>query len=91
MLGADSLSTPGRIRYHADHSIQIKCYDNEENFFEKAAFSLTGDLGCEHGGGVSCVGNSAKGPKQAFLGTSRSAGSSITAPLAYPISPAPAA
>jgi hypothetical protein len=34
----------------------------------KAAFSLTGDMGCEHGGGVSCAGNSAKGPKQDFLG-----------------------
>ena len=33
-----------------------------------AAFSLTGDLGCEHGGGVSCAGDSAKGPKQSFLG-----------------------
>jgi len=29
---------------------------------------LTGDIGCEHGGGVSCAGNSAKGPKQSFLG-----------------------
>ncbi len=27
-----------------------------------------GDMGCEHGGGVSCAGNSAKGPKQSFLG-----------------------
>jgi hypothetical protein len=34
----------------------------------KAAFSLTGDLGCEHGGGVSCAGDSAKGPKQSFIG-----------------------
>jgi hypothetical protein len=25
-------------------------------------------MGCEHGGGVSCAGNSAKGPKQSFLG-----------------------
>ena len=32
------------------------------------AFSLTGDLGSEHGGGVSCYTNSAKGPKQDFLG-----------------------
>jgi len=68
MLGADTLNTPGRIRYHTDDSIQIKYYDNKENFFDKAAFSLTGDLGCEHGGGVSCTGNSLKGPKQSFLG-----------------------
>jgi len=67
-LGADTLNTPGRIRYHTDDSIQIKYYDNKERFLDKAAFSLTGDLGCEHGGGVSCTGNSAKGPKQSFLG-----------------------
>jgi hypothetical protein len=68
MLGEDALNTPGRVRYHTDDSIQIKYYDNPENFLSKAAFSLTGDMGCEHGGGVSCAGNSAKGPKQSFLG-----------------------
>jgi hypothetical protein len=67
-LGEDALNTPGRIRYHTDDSIQIKYYDNPERFLDKAAFSLTGDMGCEHGGGVSCAGNSAKGPKQSFLG-----------------------
>jgi len=67
-LGADTLNNPGRIRYHTDESIQIKYYDNKEHFLDKAAFSLTGDMGCEHGGGVSCTGNSAKGPKQSFLG-----------------------
>ena len=67
-LGEDTLNTPGRIRYHTDDSIQIKYYDNKERFLDKAAFSLTGDMGCEHGGGVSCAGNSAKGPKQSFLG-----------------------
>ncbi|MBS1839552.1 MAG: outer membrane beta-barrel protein [Acidobacteria bacterium] len=68
ILGADTLNNPGRIRYHTDDSIQIKYYDNKEKFFDKAAFSLTGDMGCEHGGGVSCAGNSPKGPKQSFLG-----------------------
>ena len=67
-LGEDALNTPGRVRYHTDDSIQIKYYDHPENFISKAAFSLTGDMGCEHGGGVSCYGNSAKGPKQSFLG-----------------------
>jgi hypothetical protein len=67
-LGEDALNTPGRVRYHTDDSIQIKYYDHQENFLSKAAFSLTGDMGCEHGGGVSCAGNSAKGPKQSFLG-----------------------
>jgi Putative beta-barrel porin-2, OmpL-like. bbp2 len=68
MLGEDALNTPGRVRYHTDDSIQIKYYDNPGTFISKAAFSLTGDMGCEHGGGVSCAGNSAKGPKQSFLG-----------------------
>ncbi|HSC44794.1 MAG TPA: outer membrane beta-barrel protein [Candidatus Acidoferrum sp.] len=68
LLGEDAFNTPGRVRYHTDDSIQIKYYDNPETVLSKAAFSLTGDMGCEHGGGVSCAGNSAKGPKQSFLG-----------------------
>jgi len=67
-LGEDALNTPGRVRYHTDDSLEIKYYDHPENLLSKAAFSLTGDMGCEHGGGVSCAGNSAKGPKQDFLG-----------------------
>jgi len=67
-LGADALGIPGRIRYHTDDSIQVKYYDNPQKLMDKAAFSLTGDLGCEHGGGVSCWGDSAKGPKQSFVG-----------------------
>ncbi len=68
MLGEDAPNTPGRVRYHTDDSIEVKYYDNPRRFVDKAAFSLTGDMGCEHGGGVSCAGNSAKGPKQSFLG-----------------------
>jgi hypothetical protein len=68
MLGEDALNTPGRVRYHSDDSIEIKYYDKPDNAISKMAFSLTGDIGCEHGGGVSCDTNSAKGPKQDFLG-----------------------
>lgn len=67
-IGADTLNNPGRIRYHSDNSLEVKYYDNPENFLDKMAFSLTGDIGCEHGGGVSCAGGSSKGPKQSFLG-----------------------
>jgi hypothetical protein len=67
-LGEDALNTPGRVRYHTDDSIQVKYYDRPDKWLDKAAFSFTGDMGCEHGGGVSCWGNSAKGPKQSFLG-----------------------
>jgi hypothetical protein len=67
-LGEDALGNPGRVRYHTDDSIQVKYYQNPDRFMDMAAFSLTGDMGCEHGGGVSCAGDSAKGPKQSFLG-----------------------
>src|SRR5438128_906228 len=67
-LGQDTLATPGRTRLHTDDSIEVKYYDNEEKFFDKAAFSLTLDAGCETGGGVSCFGNRKGGPKQSFLG-----------------------
>lgn len=67
-VGADTLGNPGRIRYHSDNSLQIKYYDHPNRELDKMAFSFTGDIGCEHGGGVSCAGNSAKGPKQSFLG-----------------------
>ncbi len=75
-LGEDALNTPGRVRYHTDDSIQVKYHDNPAAFISKAAFSLTGDAGCEHGGGVSCAGDSAHivngqrviWPKQSFLG-----------------------
>ncbi len=67
-LGEETLGVPGRVRYHTDDSIEIKYYDRPENFLSKMAFSVTGDAGCEHGGGVSCAANSAKGPKQSFLG-----------------------
>jgi hypothetical protein len=67
-LGEDALGNPNRVRYHTDDSIQVKYYQNPSRFMDMAAFSLTGDMGCEHGGGVSCAGDSAKGPKQSFLG-----------------------
>ncbi|HEX3119586.1 MAG TPA: outer membrane beta-barrel protein [Candidatus Acidoferrum sp.] len=68
LAGEDAFNTPGRVRYHSDNSVQVKYYDKPENGLDKMAFSLTGDIGCEHGGGVSCYTNSAKGPKQDFLG-----------------------
>jgi len=75
-LGEDALGVPGRVRYHTDDSIEYKYYDRPEKFLDKMALSLTGDMGCEHGGGVSCMGNSTHivngqpvvFPKQSFLG-----------------------
>ena len=67
-LGADTLNNPGRIRYHSDTSFQWMYYQKPGNTLDRMAFSVTGDIGCEHGGGVSCTGNSAQGPKQSFIG-----------------------
>jgi hypothetical protein len=67
-LGADTLGNKNRIRYHTDDSIQVKYYDNPSRLMDKAAFTFTFDAGCEHGGGVSCVGDGKSGPKQSFLG-----------------------
>jgi Putative beta-barrel porin-2, OmpL-like. bbp2 len=65
-----------RSRIHADDSIEIRYFNRPKSpGISKMAFSLTGDLGCEYGGGVSCFGNKPYdpitrkgGPKQAFLG-----------------------
>jgi hypothetical protein len=67
-MGTDTLGVPGRSRIHTDDSIEVKYYDNPERTLDKMAFSLTGDLGCEYGGGVSCYHNTINGPKQSFAG-----------------------
>jgi hypothetical protein len=66
-MGEDTLGLIGRSRIHTDDSVEVKYYDRPERTLDKMAFSLTGDLGCEYGGGVSCTGKNGK-PKQAFLG-----------------------
>jgi hypothetical protein len=66
-LGEDAVGISDRSRLHTDDSIEIKYYDKPERFIDKAAFTFTGDLGCEFGGGVSCTGKGGN-PKQAFLG-----------------------
>jgi hypothetical protein len=66
--GTDALGVPNRVRIHTDDSIEVRYYNNPQSSgLSKIAFSLTGDLGCEYGGGVTCTGGKA-GPKQAFLG-----------------------
>src|SRR6202140_3136132 len=67
-LGEEALGNPNRVRYHSDDSVEVKYFDKPGPGLDKMAFSLTGDIGCEHGGGVSCYGGSKKGPKQSFLG-----------------------
>ncbi len=77
-MGEDTLGTGngklGRSRIHTDDSIEVKYYDHPEKTLDKMAFSFTGDLGCEYGGGVACFGDKKDGSgnitahKQAFLG-----------------------
>jgi Putative beta-barrel porin-2, OmpL-like. bbp2 len=67
-VGEDDLFTPGRRRIHTDNSVEVKYFDNPEKNLDKMAFSLTGDLGCEYGAGVSCYGDHRGGPKQSFIG-----------------------
>jgi hypothetical protein len=76
-MGEDTLwtgNTPiGRSRIHTDDSVEIKYYDKPTKTLDKMAFSLTGDLGCEYGGGVSCFHNqplngTKGGPRQSFAG-----------------------
>lgn len=65
--GWDTPNTPGRGRFHTDNSIQVKYYHNPSSFISKAAFSLTGDLGFENGGGVVGFGGDSITPSQNFV------------------------
>jgi hypothetical protein len=73
-VGADAIGIPNRTRYHTDNSLEVKYYDHPERFLDKMAFTLTGDAGCESGGGVNCTGDRKNGQgqiaafKQSFLG-----------------------
>jgi Putative beta-barrel porin-2, OmpL-like. bbp2 len=67
-LGHDDLYIPHRGRVHTDDSIEIRYFDRPGQTVDKMAFSFTGDMGCEFGGGVSCHGDTAGGPKQSFIG-----------------------
>ena len=57
-MGEDTLGAGngklGRTRFHTDNSITVKYYDRPDKSLDKMAFSFTGDLGCEYGGGASC-------------------------------------
>jgi hypothetical protein len=67
-VGEDDLFTPGRRRIHTDNSIEVKYFDKPEKTLDKMAFTLTGDMGCEYGAGVSCYTDKKGGPKQSFIG-----------------------
>lgn len=67
-LGKDTAGNSGRTRVHTDNSLQYKYWDNPSKPISKGAFSLTLDLGCESGGGVSCASGNSSTPSQYFIG-----------------------
>jgi hypothetical protein len=67
-VGTDTLGVPNRTRWHSDDSIEVKYYDKPGRWFDKAAFSVTLDAGCESGGGVHCTKSENGIPAQYFLG-----------------------
>jgi hypothetical protein len=77
-VGNDNIGLPNRGRYHTDNSVEVKYYDHPQsgNGIDKMAFTITGDLGCETGMGVTCHGGHGAynpvtgtgGPKQSFIG-----------------------
>jgi hypothetical protein len=66
--GHDVLGTPGRARVHSDNSIEVKYYDRVARVYDKGAFSLTVDVGCETGAGVTCARRSGAIAAQNFVG-----------------------
>lgn len=67
--GTDAGGLPQRKRFHSDNSVLVQYYNNpHSNGISRMAFSLTGDIGDEKGGGVNGFknGNASQGPAQYF-------------------------
>jgi hypothetical protein len=59
-VGWDTQDNPGRMRFHTDNSLEIRYFKASvaDSWFQKAAFTITGDFGGENGGGVTAWGGS---------------------------------
>jgi hypothetical protein len=66
--GYDTFGAPTRMRIHSDNSFLLKYLDHPRSFLDKASFSITGDIGCESGGGVRCIDGTTAKPDQYFVG-----------------------
>jgi len=67
--GADAALIPNRKRFHSDNSLLIRYFNRPKSKgISKMAFSVTGDVGFEKGGGVNGLktGDSLQGPAQYF-------------------------
>ena len=67
--GSDAAGIPSRKRFHSDNSLLIRYYNKPYNkLVSRMAFSLTGDIGFEKGGGVNGFKSDATlGPEQNFV------------------------
>jgi hypothetical protein len=67
--GSDAGGLPERKRFHSDNSMLVRYFNNPKSKgISRMAFSLTGDLGFEKGGGVNGFkDDKVKGPAQYFL------------------------
>ena len=66
--GHDWLGLPDRMRVHSDNSVEIKYYDDPSKGLDKAAFSITGDIGWESGDGVNGLTGAPGSPAEYFAG-----------------------
>ena len=58
-VGWDTQNNAGRVRFHSDNSVQLRYVNHPDSkVFEKAAFSVTADIGGEQGDGVTPFGGS---------------------------------
>ncbi len=56
-MGWDNQDAPGQFRFHSDDSAELRYYqDTSNHIFDRAAFSITGDIGGEQGDGVTVFG-----------------------------------
>ncbi len=66
--GTDAAGIPERKRFHSDNSILMRYYNQPTSkTISKMAFSLTGDIGFEDGGGVKAFNGDSITPSQHFL------------------------
>jgi len=66
--GADAAMIPDRKRFHSDNSVLVRYYKSKKlRGISQMAFSLTGDIGFENGGGVKAFNGDAANPSQHFL------------------------
>lgn len=66
--GTDAAMIPDRKRFHSDNSLLVRYYNNPAaKGISKMAFSLTGDIGFEQGGGVKAFNGDSSTPAQHFV------------------------